>query len=212
MKLLARNYNLVVQTANDETLVYDLNTDKAYLLNETSTFVWQLCDGRNSAADISRQLARRFKQTENEDIVWLAIDGLKTNNLLDEAAEIAIPFAAQSRREVIKKVGLATMLALPVIVGLTAPQAAHAASVRDLANCAACDPNNNRCISGNCTVNASSNNPPNICSAGTSNGSFTSGTSFGANNAAECNTNAAQSCCSGNSSGFNPATSNCTCA
>ena len=142
MNFLARTEQLVVRTADAETLVYDLNTNEAYLLNETSALVWQLCDGTRDVSTISREVAGKFNQKANEDLIWLALDQLKTKKLLADADRILIPFAGSSRREAIKSIGLATMLALPVISALVAPQAAHAASGcgQDGQTCSA-DPN-----------------------------------------------------------------------
>ncbi|MBA3353164.1 MAG: hypothetical protein H0U23_12235 [Blastocatellia bacterium] len=61
-----------------------------------------------------------------EDFVWLAIDQLSENNLLEK--QLTPNFPGQSRREVIKKIGLATMVAIPVIASLVAPQSALAAN------------------------------------------------------------------------------------
>jgi hypothetical protein len=43
---IARNADIVVQTLGKEVLIYDLNTHKAYNLNETSAIVYQACDGK----------------------------------------------------------------------------------------------------------------------------------------------------------------------
>ncbi|MEO8573991.1 MAG: hypothetical protein ABI481_08470, partial [Pyrinomonadaceae bacterium] len=48
------------------------------------------------------------------------------NNLLEKS--IPSSFAGTSRREVIKKIGLASMVAIPVIASLVAPQSALAAA------------------------------------------------------------------------------------
>jgi len=61
-----------------------------------------------------------------EDFVWLAIAQLSENNLLEKA--VPSNFEGTSRREVIKKIGLASMVAVPVIASLVAPQSALAAS------------------------------------------------------------------------------------
>lgn len=39
---------LVVQEFEKEVLIYDLNNHKAYTLNETSSLVWRMCDGKTS--------------------------------------------------------------------------------------------------------------------------------------------------------------------
>lgn len=120
--------DLVVQELKDETLIYNLINHKAYCLNATAAFVWKSCDGRTSVTEIASQLARAERQPINEEVIWLALEQLKEQKLLEESDNIVSPLGGMSRREAVKKVGLATMLALPVISFLTAPQAITAAS------------------------------------------------------------------------------------
>lgn len=122
------NSNIVVQEFEKELLLYDLITNKAFCLNETSAFIWQLCDGTNSTTEISRQLSKHFKANLDENFVWLAIEQFKRDGLLDESIPIEIDFGGLSRRQMIKKVGLATMIALPLISSIIAPIVAMAAS------------------------------------------------------------------------------------
>lgn len=123
MKLpLAKTENIIEQILKNETLIFDLDANKAFNLNETSTIVYRNCDG----ATTFDELKHRHKFTD--EFIHLALVELKRNNLLADNSYKS-PFTELKRREVIKKVGLASMLALPVIVGLTAPQSAHAASV-----------------------------------------------------------------------------------
>jgi hypothetical protein len=126
--LLSRKANIVIQEFENEVLIYDLKINKAFCLNETSHLVWQLCNGINSIADISRNLSKKLKVNYSEDLVWLALDQLKKNNLLENSSEIEIDFGALSRREVIRKVGLSSVIALPIIASIVAPTAIHAAS------------------------------------------------------------------------------------
>ena len=116
----ARTENLLEQNLEKETLLYDLTIDKAFNLNETLTIVYQAC-GQSLTCD---ELKRKHQFTD--DFIFLALDELKRNNLLAESFDS--PFANTNRREVIKKVGLATMFALPIITGLIAPKAVNAAS------------------------------------------------------------------------------------
>lgn len=122
---VARKSGLVVQEVPDEVLVYDLNTNKAHCLNQTAALVWKSCDGRNSVADIARIVQTEAGGKVTEDLVWLAIDQLSENALLEQ--ELKADFAGKSRREVMKKIGLASMVAVPVIASLVAPQTALAA-------------------------------------------------------------------------------------
>ena len=116
----SRTDEIVVQELNGEILVYDLRDNRAMCLNETSSAVWRACDGSNSVADIAARVG-------NEDIVWLALDQLKKEKLVDNTPE-SNRFDGMSRREVIKKIGMGTAVALPIIAGLVAPPAASAVS------------------------------------------------------------------------------------
>lgn len=122
----AKYDNIVVQNLNNEVLIYNLTTDQAFCLNETSAKVFNCCDG-NTTFD---ELKRKHKFTD--DLIRFALDELQQNDLLENYQSNY--FAGLSRREVIKRVGLASMIALPVIAGMVAPQAANAAS-------GACDTN-----------------------------------------------------------------------
>jgi hypothetical protein len=124
----SRQSDIVVQELKGEILIYDLKINKAFCLNETSALVYELCDGNNSISDISKQLTKKLKQPVSEDLIWLAIDQLKQDNLLENSPEIETKFEGLSRREVIRKVGIASMIALPVISSLIAPTAAMAQS------------------------------------------------------------------------------------
>jgi len=124
----AREENLVVQELDGEVLIYDLNTNKAFSLNETSSLVWQLCDGDKSVSEISESISRKLDSPANEDLVWLALEQLKKEKLIANGEEVVSNFAGMSRREVIKKVGLGTMIALPLVSSLVAPTAVSAQS------------------------------------------------------------------------------------
>ena len=120
--------NIVVKEFEKKLLLYDLVSNKAFCLNETSAFIWQLCDGKNSIIEISRQLSKHFNANLDENFVWLAVEQFKRDELLDESVPIEIDFGGLSRRQVIKKVGLASMIALPLISSVIAPSAAMAQS------------------------------------------------------------------------------------
>ena len=116
----ARTENILEQNLENETLIYDLTIDKAFNLNETLSVVYKAC-GQNLTFD---ELKRKHKFTD--EFIYLALDELKRENLLAE--DYQSPFADVNRREVIRKVGLATMFAMPVVIGFTAPQAVQASS------------------------------------------------------------------------------------
>lgn len=125
---LARKTELVEQDLKGELLIYDLTTNKAFCLNETSAQVYRFCDGKKSITEISKKLSKQLKQPVSEDLVRLALDDLKKNNLLAKGNGLVDYFAGMSRREVIRRVGFSTIIALPVIFSLVAPTASMAAS------------------------------------------------------------------------------------
>lgn len=126
---ISRRDNIVLQEMEGEVLIYDLGNDKAFCLNETSAFVWQACDGKTSVSEIAQDLNKKFKTDANEDLVWLALDQLKKENLIENGDELPNHFAGMSRREAVRKVGLASLIALPVIMAVAAPTARAAASI-----------------------------------------------------------------------------------
>ena len=89
--------DIVVQDLKDEVLIYDLQTHKAYNLNETSAIVYKACDGETEFAE----LKRRYNFTV--DLICLALDGLKKNDLISDC-EAGNYFKELSRREAIRLV------------------------------------------------------------------------------------------------------------
>jgi hypothetical protein len=59
-------------------------------------------------------------------MVWLALDQLSKEGLVEKQPELVNKFNGLSRREVMKKIGMGTMVALPIVSGLIAPTAAMA--------------------------------------------------------------------------------------
>lgn len=157
MKPLARKDNLVIQEVGGEILVYDLNTNKAICLNQTSALVWQNCDGEKNALEIAKSIEKELGSNVNEDFVWFAVNQLDKENLLLEDSSMTDKFDGLSRREVIKKIGLASAVALPVVAALVAPTAAFAQSCGpqggsgNAPNCP-CNGNGN-CTSMSCVTN-----------------------------------------------------------
>lgn len=116
----ARKKGLVVQEVPNEVLIYDLETDKAHCLNETAAAVWRFCDGKTPVQQIARAVGRELGREVSDHLVWLAIDQLSEHRLLER--EVKTAFTGQSRREALKKIGLASMVALPIIASLAAPR------------------------------------------------------------------------------------------
>lgn len=130
----AKTDNVIMQEFEDELLVYNLETNKVFNLNQTSTLVWQNSDGTKEINEIARAIQKKLGQPVNNQLVWLALEGLKKEGLVKFESDTPEEFKDLTRREIIKKIGLASMIALPVVIGMVAPLAAHGASLTD-----ACD-------------------------------------------------------------------------
>jgi hypothetical protein len=148
----ARKSELVIQELDNEILIYDLQTDKVFSLNETSALVWELATGDRNVTEIAQIVSQKLNFPTNEDLIWLALEQLKKENLIEENSVESSPFIGMKRREIIKKVGLSTLLTLPLIVSLTTPTAAQSGSS------SVCSP-----VSCNCTIMFSS--PMTTCSS-----------------------------------------------
>lgn len=135
IKPISRKDEIVVQELNGEVLIYDLRIDKAFCLNETSGLVWEACDGSKNVSEISRSISRKLNAPAGEDLVWLALDQLKKEKLIANSEEVISNFEGMSRRDVVKKIGLASVIALPVITSLIAPSAVYAVSCTATCTC-----------------------------------------------------------------------------
>jgi len=124
----ARKEGLVVQELADEVLVYDLERHKAHCLNQTAAWIWKRCDGQTTAADMARLLQSESQGPVSESIIWLALDQLERDHLL--SGRIARPSAIPrlSRRELVRQLGLAAAITLPLVTSIVAPTAGQAAS------------------------------------------------------------------------------------
>jgi hypothetical protein len=144
----ARRSGLVVQQMDQEVLVYDVTTNKAHCLNETAANVWNLCDGTRDVSQIAADISVATGTSVNDDFVWLAIDQLSESDLLESG--VTARFAGRSRRDVIKDIGLASMVALPVIASLVAPPNALSSSSCVCTSPAACAPQSSCPSTTNC--------------------------------------------------------------
>lgn len=118
---VARKEGLLVETLPDEVLVYDLERKKAHCLNQTAALIWQRCDGRTSVSEIARALSDQLNAPIDEEVVWYGLKHLNKTRLLEE--EVARPgdLPSATRRDLIRKIGLA--VSVPLVISVLAPQA-----------------------------------------------------------------------------------------
>lgn len=128
-KPMSRTEDLVIQESNGEILIYDLRTNKAFCLNETSSLVWKACDGTRNVSEIRTNVSNALGSKLSDDFIWLALDQLKNDLLVEDVPDSSGRFKGLSRREVIRKVAVGSLVALPVVAGLVAPPAYAQASV-----------------------------------------------------------------------------------
>jgi coenzyme PQQ synthesis protein D (PqqD) len=144
----AREKGLLTCEVADELLVYDLDRHKAHCLNSTAAFVWRQCDGRTDVAEMTRALNRASGAALDEEAVWLALEQLRRAHLIDETFKQP-GSSTLTRRELIKRAGVAAAVGLPLITSIMAPTAVEAATCRAFG--AACT-TGSQCCSGSCIL------------------------------------------------------------
>jgi hypothetical protein len=123
----ARSGGLVVRELEGEVLVYDLERHRAVCLNSSAAAVWRSCDGRTDVANLSAALAAG---QGGEEVVWLALEQLARDQLLEERPPRAAGARRVTRRELIRRLGLAAAASLPLVTSIVAPTPAQAASCK----------------------------------------------------------------------------------
>lgn len=148
---LARREGLVIQELPDEILVYDLDRDRAHCLNETAAFVWQHCDGRTTTSEIADALGKKANASVDEKVVLFAIDQLGRNHLMTTPPVPPQLLAGLNRREMVRALGIAAAVAVPVVASIVAPTPAQANTCKASGvTCAG----NAECCSGTCQGNS----------------------------------------------------------
>lgn len=143
----ARKEGLLVRELDDDLLVYDLHRHKAHCLNTSAALVWRQCDGQTRVSEITRAIQSASRGSLDDDAVWFAIKQLKRAHLIDGATARESGSPTLSRRELIKKVGIAAAVALPLVTSIVAPRAVEAATCKPPnAACTA----NGECCNGTC--------------------------------------------------------------
>lgn len=137
----AREARLLVRELAEEVLVYDEEGHRAHCLNQTAALVWKSCDGRTSVARIAERVGARMAAHVPEEVVWLALEQLAELDLLSTGAartatssNLAAPKVI-SRRKLLRRLGVAAAVSLPLITSVVSPTAAEAQSPCNEQNC-----------------------------------------------------------------------------
>jgi hypothetical protein len=125
----ARRTGLIIQEVDGEILIYDQNTNKAYCLNQTAAKVWKYCDGETTLAEACEALSCDLDTAVDEKLVWYAVDQFSKDNLLEKGIEQpAFIIAGMNRRQMVRTLGLAAVIAVPLVTSIVAPTPAQAAT------------------------------------------------------------------------------------
>jgi hypothetical protein len=121
----ARTNRLVTRDLGDELLVYDLERHKAYCLNQVAMQVFRHCDGETTIPDMTRRIGHALGLPVDERAVRLGLARLHKAHLLDSAVAQMFP---TSRREMLRTLGRAAVVVVPLVTAITVPTSAQAAS------------------------------------------------------------------------------------
>ena len=131
----ARTNRLVTRDLGDELLVYDLERHKAYCLNRVAMQVFRHCDGETTIPDMALRVGSALGLPVDEQAVRLGLVRLEKAHLLDDSAGLTLHI---SRREMLRTLGRAAAVVVPIVAAISVPTSAQAAS---------------GCLSGPCTQN-----------------------------------------------------------
>jgi hypothetical protein len=120
----ARTSGVVVKAVGDEVLVYDLARHRAHSLNPVAASVWRACDGTRDAAALAAAAAAATGQPVSADAVRFTLLELGRARLLTAPVEPS----GVTRRELMRRLGTAAAVALPLVTSIAAPTAAQAQS------------------------------------------------------------------------------------
>jgi coenzyme PQQ synthesis protein D (PqqD) len=133
-------------------LVYDRNNDQAHCLNATAALVWAHCDGQTTVAEMARLLEDEMKTRVADEVVWFALEQLRKSHLLQESRAIPAQVDQMSRRVMVRRLGIAAAVTVPLVTSIIAPTAAAAATCV-LGQPGATCVNNGDCCSNSCVDN-----------------------------------------------------------
>ena len=146
-----RKHGLVIDDLPDEVLVYDLDRHQAHCLNHSAALVWRCCDGNREPAEIARRLTAELDAPFSEELVLVALSQLEKLHLLEQPEALPAQFAVLSRRQMVRRLGFAAAVAVPLVTSIVAPRAVQAGTCQQSGN--PCVPNKLCCSPLGCNGN-----------------------------------------------------------
>lgn len=120
----SRNDDLMMREVGDELVVYDLRAHRVHLLNVTASLVWRYCDGKTAIEDVAALLGSDLDLPVRRRAVSLALDELAEAALLEGPRIVEEDEPSLSRRDLVRRVGTAALIAMPLVQSIAMPPAA----------------------------------------------------------------------------------------
>lgn len=147
----ARKRGLIVKEVDGEILIYDQERNKAHCLNPTAAQVWKYCDGTTTLSATCDGLARELGAPVDEKLVRYAVEQFSADHLLETQVEMPVfMIPGLNRRQMVRTLGIAAAVAVPLVSSIIAPTPAQAATCVPTAG--ACTASA-ECCSGMCSAN-----------------------------------------------------------
>ena len=149
----ARNAGLLVQDLDTELLVYDLEQHKAHCLNRSAALIWRRCDGTSTAAEVARLVGAEMGMALDEETIQFAVTQLDRAGLLQGRIKQLDYAGRLSRREAVRRLGMAAAVSVPLVTTIVAPRAAEAGTCTPAGETCTglpCCGSSVRCFTGRC--------------------------------------------------------------
>ena len=145
-KTVVKTQNLIASPVDNELLIYNRTTHKAYCLNSSISVIWNALDNNSSMDSIVNALRLSGRNEKaDKDVVVFAIDQLRRSGLLKKKAEHNKKHDTIKRRDLVQKFGAAMLL--PSLSAVSVPTAfAQASCVPFMESCGS----DAECCSGRC--------------------------------------------------------------
>jgi len=120
----ARQRGLIIEDLPGEVLVFDSERDRAHCLNQTAALVWKYCDGKTTVSQMARNLELDLNTPKvDERMVSYALEQLSRDHLLEESFVPAAILSGLTRRQMVRTLGIAAVIAVPVVTSIVVPTA-----------------------------------------------------------------------------------------
>jgi len=116
---------LITRKIDDELLVFDEETSTAHCLNGIAGEMWIACERESSAGEVTAILHPRWPDIE-EEVVAASLSKLAAAGLFEETT--AQENISHGRRQLIRKLGFAAAVTLPIVLTSVLVPPAYAAA------------------------------------------------------------------------------------